>query len=35
MLSMNTNAGARDEIWWAQLAKTFGLGAVICVDGLT
>ena len=30
-LSMNTNAGARDEIWWAQLAKTFGLdmGAVI------
>ena len=29
---MNTNAGARDEIWWAQLAKTFDLwGAVISV----
>ena len=26
-LSMNTNAGARDEMWWAKLAKTFGLNA--------
>ena len=35
-LSMNTNAGARDEMWWAKLAKTFGrMGAVIfSVDGL-
>ena len=35
-LSMNTNAGARDEAWWAELAKIFGrMGAVIfSVDGL-
>ena len=35
-LSMNTNAGARDETWWAKLAETFGrMGAVIfSVDGL-
>ena len=35
-LSINTNAGARDEQWWAELAKTFGKnGAVIfSVDGL-
>ena len=35
-LSMNTNAGARDEEWWSELAKTFGrMGAVIfSVDGL-
>ena len=35
-LSMNTNAGARDESWWAELAKIFGKnGAVIfSVDGL-
>ena len=34
-LSMNTNAGARDETWWAELAKTYGLmGCVIfSVDG--
>ena len=42
-LSMNTNAGARDETWWAQLAKTFGLHGgcyqcgwsphtIICID---
>lgn len=35
-LSMNTNAGARDEAWWTELAQVFGnLGAVIfSVDGL-
>lgn len=35
-LSMNTNAGARDERWWAELAKIFNKnGAVIfSVDGL-
>lgn len=35
-LSMNTNAGARDENWWSELAKVFGKnGAVIfSVDGL-
>ena len=33
---MNTNAGARDEAWWSELANTFGRsGAVIfSVDGL-
>jgi len=36
-LSMNTNAGARDETWWQELASTFGrMGAVIfSVDGLS
>ena len=36
-LSMNTNAGARDEAWWSELAKVFGrMGAVIfSVDGLS
>ena len=36
-LSMNTNAGARDETWWKELADTFGrMGAVIfSVDGLS
>lgn len=36
-LSMNTNAGARDEQWWAELAKVYGrYGAVIfSVDGLS
>lgn len=36
-LSMNTNAGARDEKWWTQLAKIMGRnGAVIfSVDGLS
>tara|TARA_Y200000002_G_scaffold365449_1_gene355370 strand:+ start:9259 stop:10335 length:1077 start_codon:yes stop_codon:yes gene_type:complete len=35
-LSMNTNAGAREEAWWKELAKIFGrMGAVIfSVDGL-
>ena len=35
-LSMNTNAGARDEEWWTELASIFGtMGAVIfSVDGL-
>jgi MoaA/NifB/PqqE/SkfB family radical SAM enzyme len=35
-LSMNTNAGARDEHWWKELAKIYGrMGAVIfSVDGL-
>jgi len=35
-LSMNTNAGARDEVWWTELANTFGkMGTVIfSVDGL-
>ena len=35
-LSMNTNAGAKDEAWWTELAKVFGrMGAVIfSVDGL-
>jgi len=35
-LSMNTNAGARDETWWTELAQVFGnSGAVIfSVDGL-
>ena len=33
---MNTNAGARDEVWWTKLAETFGrMGTVIfSVDGL-
>lgn len=36
-LSMNTNAGARDNEWWTELAKIFGrLGTVIfSVDGLS
>ena len=36
-LSMNTNAGARDEAWWQELARTFGnCGSVIfSVDGLS
>lgn len=35
-LSMNTNAGARDEIWWSELARIYGKnGAVIfSIDGL-
>ena len=35
-LSMNTNAGAKDEKWWTELAQVFGkMGAVIfSVDGL-
>lgn len=35
-LSMNTNAGARNEEWWTELAHTIGrMGAVIfSVDGL-
>ena len=35
-LSMNTNAGAKDEAWWRELAQVFGrMGAVIfSVDGL-
>lgn len=35
-LSMNTNAGARDKVWWSNLAKILGrMGAVIfSVDGL-
>lgn len=35
-LSINTNAGARNETWWTELAKTFGrMGSVIfSVDGL-
>jgi MoaA/NifB/PqqE/SkfB family radical SAM enzyme len=35
-LSMNTNAGAKNEEWWKRLAKTFGkMGTVIfSVDGL-
>ncbi len=35
-LSMNTNAGARDEMWWTELAQAIGrMGAVIfSVDGL-
>ena len=35
-LSMNTNAGARDEAWWTELAQIYGrMGAVIfSVDGL-
>ena len=36
-LSMNTNAGAKDEDWWRSLARVFGRsGAVIfSVDGLS
>ena len=36
-LSMNTNAGAKDENWWADLARVFGrMGTVIfSVDGLS
>jgi MoaA/NifB/PqqE/SkfB family radical SAM enzyme len=36
-LSMNTNAGAKDENWWRELAQVFGrMGAVIfSVDGLS
>jgi len=36
-LSMNTNAGARDEKWWTDLATCFGrMGTVIfSVDGLS
>ena len=35
-LSMNTNAGAKNEKWWGQLAEVFGrMGSVIfSVDGL-
>jgi len=35
-LSMNTNAGAKDEAWWRELAQVLGrMGAVIfSVDGL-
>jgi len=35
-LSMNTNAGARDEEWWKELAQVYGkMGTVIfSVDGL-
>jgi len=35
-LSMNTNAGAKNEAWWTELAQVFGrMGAVIfSVDGL-
>lgn len=35
-LSMNTNAGAKDETWWRDLAEVFGrMGTVIfSVDGL-
>ena len=35
-LSMNTNAGARDNTWWSQLAKTFGDNGyvIFSVDGL-
>ena len=35
-LSMNTNAGARDEAWWTELDQVYGrMGAVIfSVDGL-
>ena len=29
-LSMNTNAGARDEKWWSTLAQTFGRSKVVC-----
>jgi len=36
-LSMNTNAGAKDETWWCELAQVFGrMGTVIfSVDGLS
>jgi len=36
-LSMNTNAGAKDETWWHELAQVFGrMGTVIfSVDGLS
>jgi MoaA/NifB/PqqE/SkfB family radical SAM enzyme len=36
-LSMNTNAGAKDETWWRELAQVIGrMGAVIfSVDGLS
>lgn len=36
-LSMNTNAGARDEKWWEELARIYGrMGTVIfSVDGLS
>lgn len=36
-LSMNTNAGAKDEAWWIELARTIGRhGSVIfSVDGLS
>ena len=36
-LSMNTNAGAKNEAWWRELAQVFGrMGAVIfSVDGLS
>ena len=35
-LSMNTNAGAKDEAWWRELAQVYGrMGAVIfSLDGL-
>lgn len=35
-LSMNTNAGARDKVWWTELAQVYGKkGSVIfSVDGL-
>ena len=36
-LSMNTNAGAKDETWWRELAQVYGrMGTVIfSVDGLS
>ena len=35
-LSMNTNAGAREPEWWAELAKTLGRNGLVIfsVDGL-
>jgi MoaA/NifB/PqqE/SkfB family radical SAM enzyme len=35
-LSMNTNAGARDKIWWTELSNTFGNNGTVIfsVDGL-
>jgi len=35
-ISMNTNAGARDEKWWSKLAKTIGRNGnvIFSVDGL-
>ena len=35
-LSMNTNAGARDETWWRELAQVFGrmVTVIFSVDGL-
>jgi MoaA/NifB/PqqE/SkfB family radical SAM enzyme len=36
-LSMNTNAGARDESWWSELAKVLGKNGTVIfsVDGLS